>query len=388
MPLRLIQRNILAHPLRSLLTFGSVVVAVFLLCVLRATVAGLATSVEESAPNRLWVQSAVSLYVELPLSYESKIAAVDGVEMVTKYQWFGGEYRDEAGFFSQFGVDPDTFLKSYPELEIIDGSYEDFVRTRTGCIIGEDLAASYGWRIGDLVPIIGRIFPRLDGSAWEFTVNAIYRANTTALEPNTLFFHFDYLRESIESGEVPGELAVGVYLVVIAPGRDPTQVMADADALFENGPQRVQTTTEAEFNRQFISMLGNVPALLSSIGGAVLFAIFFAVLNTMLMAGRERIRDVGIMKALGYTDRAVFGTLLLESITLCGAGGLVGVVVALGAESPISGFLAGRVPGFGIDMPTIGMGLGIALGIGILSGTAPGLLASRLSPVRALRMVG
>jgi putative ABC transport system permease protein len=251
-----------------------------------------------------------------------------------------------------------------------------------------DLAASYGWGIGDQVPVLGTIYPRLDGSAWELTVNAIYRTNTAAIEQNTMYFQFDYLRESIESGEVPGELDVGVYLTVIAPGRNPTQVMADVDALFENGPQRVQATTEAEFNRQFISMLGNVPALLSAIGGAVLFAIFFAVLNTMLMAGRERIRDVGIMKALGYTDRAVFGTLLMEAILLCGAGGLLGLGAAIGAETSIARLLAGRVPGFGIDMPTIWMGLGIALGIGALSGVIPGWLASRLSPVRALRMTG
>ena len=104
MPYRLVFRNILAHPLRSLLTFSSVVVAVLLLCLLRATVDSMASAVEEASPDRLWVQSAVSLYVDLPMAYEQKISAVDGVDMVTKFQYFGGFYQDPSNFFMQFAL--------------------------------------------------------------------------------------------------------------------------------------------------------------------------------------------------------------------------------------------------------------------------------------------
>ena len=79
MPIRLILRNILAHPLRSMLTGGSVFVAVFLLCVLSATTKALTSTVENAATNRLWVQSAVSLFVDLPLSYGPKIREVESV---------------------------------------------------------------------------------------------------------------------------------------------------------------------------------------------------------------------------------------------------------------------------------------------------------------------
>ncbi len=386
MPLRLVLRNILAHPLRSSMTTGSVILAVFLLCMLRAMVAGLSSTVEEASNKRLWVQSAVSLYVNLPLSYTSKIAAVDGAKMVTRHNWFGGIYQDESNFFGQFAVDPDTLLKSYPEMAIVEGSYQDFVSTRTGCIIGTDLAATYDWQVGDRIPLIGTIYPRLGGDAWEFTVSAIYGSSTPAIDRNRMYFQFDYLMEAIEVGDSVGDMEVGMFLIVVEDGHDATQVMADVDGLFENGPQRVQTTTDAEFNRQFVSMLGDIPLLLATIGGAVLFAIFFAVLNTMLMAGRERMRDVGIMKALGFTDGVVFATLLFEALFLCVIGGLLGLGAAVLAEDQVSRFIGPQLGGFEISATTMLMGMGIALGVGLLSGAVPGWLASRLHPVRALRM--
>ena len=82
MPIKLMLRNVLAHPLRALLTIGSVMVAVFLITLLHAAVAGLDATLQQASANRLLVQSAVSLFVDLPLSYQQKIAAVKGVEAI------------------------------------------------------------------------------------------------------------------------------------------------------------------------------------------------------------------------------------------------------------------------------------------------------------------
>ncbi len=384
MTFKLVLRNLLAHPWRTSLTLASMLVAVFLLCLLQAGVSGLGNVVQQAATNRLLVQSAVSLFVDLPLSYEAKIRNVDGIEWVCKWQWFGGKYRDES-FFAQFGIDPETFLRSYPEIYISDGSYEEFQQTRTGCLIGQDLANKFGWRVGDHVPITGKLFPRTDGAAWDFTVKGIYRSKTTTIDQQTMYFHFDYLREALEQGLAPGEPEVGVYMLKLAPGTDPTAVMAAVDLLFENGPQRVQTTTEAEFNRQFITMMGNIPLMLNSIGGAVLFAVFFAVLNTMLMAGRQRTRDIGVMKALGFTDAAVFRGLLAESLVLCVTGGLLGIGLATAAAGALQPVVSQMLPGFEIGASTMLTGMGISVAVGIIAGAAPGWYASRLAPVAALR---
>ncbi len=205
MPLLLLWRNLLTHPIRSVLTVGSVGVAVFLICLLHAAVSGLSRTLEAAASNRLFVQSAVSLFVDLPLSYQQKLASVPGIEAICKWQWFGGRYEQEkGGFFAQFGIDPENFLPSYPELSIAEGSYEEFKARRNACIVGKDLMIRYGWKVGQTVPIMGTIFTRLDGSAWEFQIAGVYVSNTTAIDQQTMYFHFDYLREAIESGGARG----------------------------------------------------------------------------------------------------------------------------------------------------------------------------------------
>jgi putative ABC transport system permease protein len=387
MPLRLLWRNLLAHPIRAALTIGSVAVAVLLVSFLDAFVRGFSAGVDLAAQNRLVVMSQVSLFVDLPLAYEQKIAQVPGVANTCKFQWFGGTHRDRGGFFAQFGVDPTNFRTTYPEVGIVDGDYAVFEQRRDTCLIGRGLAAQYGWKIGDNIPLTSALYPRGRGGddAWTFTVAAIYEAKVKSFDEQTMYFHFDCLREALEQGVAQGQAGVGVYSVRLQPGAHAETVMGAVDALFENGPQKVRTTTEAEFNRQFVSMMGNVPLLLRSIGGAVLFAIFFAVLNTMMMAGRERTRDLGIMKALGFGDSAVALLLLGESLLLTTLGGLLGALLAVISAPGVMPFVAGMAPGFAIDLRVVLQGLGLAALVGLASGLLPGLRAARLVPVRALR---
>lgn len=390
MPLRLLWRNLLGHPIRPLLTVLSVAVALALLCILDATARGFGAAVDLAAQNRLVVMSQVSLFVDLPLAYEAKMRNVAGVADITKFQWFGGFFGDRSGFFAQFAVDADRLQKIYPEVGIVDGSFDDFQGQRDACVLGKGLAERFGWKVGDTVPLISSLFPRGTSGVepWAFTVRAIYAPTRKNLDDQTMFFHFDYLRESLEQGAAQGPGGVGTYTIQLADGAHAETVMADVDALFENGPQRVRTTTEAEFNRQFMSMMGNIPLLLRSIGGAVLFAIFFAVLNTMLMAGRERTRDLGILKAIGFTNGRLACLLVAESLALVAFGAIAGVLLAKLFEVGMAPFVSAWAPGFSIDAAVLAQGLGLCLLLGVVSGLAPGLRAARLRPVTALREDG
>jgi putative ABC transport system permease protein len=332
------------------------------------------------------VQSAVSLFINLPDSYEAKIETVPGVAKAIRFQWFGGIYQDPSNFFGQFAVDAADWLESYPEVEIVDGSLQDWQATRTSCVIGQDLANRFGWRIGDKAPLLGSIFPMRDGSAWEFTVAGIYRSSASYVDQATMFFHFDYLYEVLEQGLTTGPRGVGVFLAQLQPTANPDAVIADIEGLFANGPQRVRATTEAEFTRQFVSMLGSVPTLLLSIGGGVLFAIFFAVLNTMLMAARERTRDIGILKALGFADGRIAAMLPVESLLICLVGGAIGVGLAVLAEQPLWSMMCQfGIPGVQMAGGVIAQGLLLAAAVGLLAGVLPALRARRMRPVIALR---
>ena len=383
--LKLVWRNLLRRRLRTFLTVASLVVAFFLLCTLRTLVTTIQAGTEAASASRLIVQSAVSLFVDLPLSYQNKIQAVPGIERISKWQWFGGYYQEERNRFAQFAVDPEQTLAIYPEMEIIAGSKEAFYNQRRGALVGEGLVEQYGWEVGRPVQILPELFPHPDGPgvAWEFEVAAVYHPTAPNFDPNMMMFHWDYFEETVksDSGEAPG---VGTYILSLEPGADPTAVMGSVDGLFEKGPQRVQTTSESEFQKQFVSMLGNVPFFVSTIGGGVLAAILLAVVNTMLMAGREQTRDIGILKALGFTDSDAVRLLAMQSMLLCLVGGGLGLGLALLTESSIASALGSMFPGYQVRPQTLALGAAVAVSLGLFAGVAPAWRAARLDTVDAM----
>lgn len=385
MPWRLVFRNITKHWMRSTLTVGSLLLAIFLLCLLRSLVVALDAGVRASAVDRLVVQSSVSLFVYLPESYESKIAEVDGVATVCRWNWFGGYYQEPSNFFAQFATDVDDFLVAYPEVEVVEGSVEEFKKERQACLVGADTAERFGFKVGDNVPIIGALFPRTDGEPWNFKVAGIYRSKKTNVDNATIFFHTEYLEKTLESGEADGPRGVGIFVVRLEPGADRVAVAGAIDDLFSGGPQRTQTNTEAEFQAQFVSMVGNVPLFVSSIGGGVMIAILLAALNTMLMAAREQTRDVGVLKALGFSDGTVFGMMLAQSFVLCGLGGALGIVLAMLTEPVLVYFLSTTFPGYAVTGETLQMAVAVTVGIGVFAGIAPALRARKLEVISALR---
>lgn len=382
---KLVWRNLLRRKLRTVLTIASLVVALFLLCTLRTLVTTIAAGSEAASGMRLVVQSAVSLFVDLPLSYQAKIEGVDGIERVCKWQWFGGYYQEERNQFAQFAVDPEQALAIYPEMELIEGSAESFLSNRRGALVGEGLIDRFGWKLGDTVPIIPTIFPHPDGDgvAWEFEVAAIYRPTQRNFDAGMILFHWDYFEKTLESGP-DGSPSVGTYVLKLEPGAEATTVARTVDALFAGGPQRVQTTSEAEFQAQFVSMMGNIPFFVSTIGGGVLAAILLAVVNTMLMSGREQTRDIGILKALGFTDAATMRLLAMQSVLLCVIGGGLGLLFANRTEAGIAKAMGAFFPGYKVEPETYLLGAAITLGMGVFAGLAPAWRAGKLRTVEAL----
>lgn len=386
-PFRLVVKNLVKHPLRSALTVLSLMVAVFLLSTLRTFVVSLNAGVEQAKTNRLMVQSAVSLFVYLPDTYKAKLREVEGVEEIVRWNWFGGYYQDESNFFGQFGTDPAALLEVYDEIEVIEGSAEDFVGQRTACMIGQATAKKFGFEIGQTIPLVGVLFRRTDGQPWGFKLAAIYRATQKTMDDQTMFFHADYMRESLDQGEATGPSGVSVYVLKTAPGADTTEIMRSVDELYENGPQAVQTTTEAEFNAQFATMVGNIPLFVNAIGLGVFASILLAALNTMLMAAREQTRDVGVLKALGFTDFAVFVVMLSQSLFLCALGGALGIGVAILMDPFVATVVSMMLPTYSVTFDTLALGGVMALGVGFVAGIAPAWRARNLKVVDALSAV-
>jgi putative ABC transport system permease protein len=376
--LGLILRNAWRSKVRTLLTVFSTGVALFLFCMLRTVVTSLDASVDVADASRLVVRRSISLIFPLPLSYRDRLQQLDGVTGVTWANWFGGRYpADERGFFAQFGVDADTYFGLYPELEISPQELRAFQLERSACIVGSKLAQRYGWKVGQNVTLRGDIYP----GDWQFTVRGIYEPRTPDVDATTLYFQWKYLDESQEP-ENRGQ--VGVYILKLADPDAAARTAAAVDALFANSAAETRTETEKAFQLGFITMMGNIRGAVRIVSIFVLAGFFLVAVNTMMMAARERTREIAVMKTLGFDDGLVLRLVMVESTLLSLLGGLLGCLGALGVFGLMS-MGGGIFATFNVKPSTVGIGLGIALAMGALSGVVPALAASRLRVVEALR---
>ena len=138
---------------RTLLTIMSVAIAVFLFASLRAVLDGFNAAAEASSSTRIVTQRATSLFFSMPSSHAETIKSTPGVEALTWANWFGGVYKDPQNFFAQFAVDPESYLRLYPEVELTPEERTAFLQDRTGCIVGDGLAKRFGFKVGDKITL-------------------------------------------------------------------------------------------------------------------------------------------------------------------------------------------------------------------------------------------
>ncbi len=316
--LPLVVKNSLRSRRRTILTVLSIAASLCLLGVLGALYHMFFLSQEtDQQALRLVVRNRVSLARPLPLYYRRKIKQVPGVREVMVFQWFGGTYkdsRDMKNFFPRFAVDADKLFAVYPEYVTPPEQQRDFLRERTACLVGRKLADRLGFHLGERITIKGDIYP-VD---LELTIRGIYESSR---DNENLFFHNDYLREAMAGPR--GEM-VGTFAIRVERAEDVPAVAEAVDAMFRNATMQTKTETEKQFELSFLSFLGNVKLFLLAICGAVTFAILLVSGNTMAMSVRERVREVGILKTLGFTRGAILTMIVGESIFIPLVGGLFG----------------------------------------------------------------
>ena len=380
--LGLIWRSAWRKKARTTLTILSVLVAFMLFFLLNAigkALTGGGATIESA--NRLVVIHKVSLINPLPVSYLNKIAAVPGVAKVAHATWFGGYYQEPRQQFGQFPIVAEDYLAIYPELEIPEDQLRSFMTNRTGAIVGQSLAETYGFEVGDRIPLQA-MWPRQDGSqTWEFDIEGIMTNSSTGGSDALFLFHYDYFEES----RLWGKGTVGWYVITLAEGANPVEVANAVDAQFENSPAETETSTEDAFARSFTEQMGNIALIVQLILGAVFFTLLLVTGNTMAQSVRERIGELAVLKTVGFQDRTVLGIVLGESIMIILIGGGLGYLAGAGLAAAASGFFSATMGvSLGVGAESIALGVAIMLTTGILAGIFPALHAMRLTIVDAL----
>ena len=389
--MKLLFKNLLRKPLRTLLTVFGVAVALFLFCFLESVLNAFNAGVAMADASRLVVQAKESLTFLLPMSHQSAIEQIKGVKNSAGAVWFGGPYEEPTPdgikrheFFAQFAMDLERELPMYPEVKIEPDQLKALMADQGGCLIGTKLAERIHKKIGDRMVIPAAIWSKRDGGPWEFTVRAIYTSDSPTFDQTIMYFHLKYFDEAREFGKG----MVGIYIVSIDDPNNYQAIANEIDTRFANSPYETHTMTEKAFNMQFVSMMGNLQLLLRSIGSAVVLTMLLISANTMMMSARERTREMGILKSIGFTDWHVFRLLVGESLLIALLGAVFGagsawIIINLFHFNPKPDFF----PVFYVPADSLGISVVIAMVTGFISGLVPAISGMRLKAAHALRSV-
>jgi putative ABC transport system permease protein len=376
--LHLILVNLRRKKMRTALTVGSFVVALFLFGILITIKSALSSGVDVAGANRLVVRNRVSLIQPLPIAYRERILQVPHAKDVTFATWFGGYYQDMKNFFPNFAIDVESYRRVYPEYKFPEEDWRAFVEDREGCVISPPLAKKFGWKIGDRIPLEATIW----AGTWELNVRAIYKTERRELTSPELWFHYDYLdeRRTFFKG------LVGWYVVKVDDPANAVQVAAAIDDRFANSPWETKTETEKAFAAGFANQIGNIRLLMLSIGSVVFFTLLLVTGNTMASAVRERTNELAVLKTVGMNDPTVLSLVMAEAVIVAAIGGGVGLFLAklfTLRGDPTGGML----PNFYLAPRSLVLGFALAIAAGAAAGILPAMGAMRLKIVDALRRV-
>jgi putative ABC transport system permease protein len=371
--------NLRRKPLRTGLTLACIVVAFLLFGLLKTLQGALELGADLAGVDRLVTMHRMTLIQLFPRSYLNRIDAVEGVTSAVSFNWLGGTFQDERNQVAAQATDPDRFFQVYPEYKLPDEQKADWIADRGSMIVGKAVAARYGWKLGDIVPIRSSFYRRADGSnSWDFRIAGIYDAGNG--DNSSLYFHWNYLNQSI--GE-PNQIGFVVLRV-----RDPArlrEVASQIDGQFANSPAETKTDTERAFIQGFANQMGDIGAIVTAVVSAVFFTILLVAGNTMAQSVRERTNELAVLKTLGFPSGAVAGMVLGEALVITALGGAIGLGLATLFAQAMSASLQQFFPVIGVPPDTYVAGAMLVVVLALLAALLPSIEAGRLKITEALR---
>ncbi len=382
--LHLIWAALFRRKTRTILTLVSIIAAFLLFGMLDAV----RTSFNQAGQSangaqRLQTGSKLSFIQTLPQSLEQQIAQVPGVKMVTYANWFGGAYQDPHNQVFSFAVEP-NYIDLYPEIEVNPAERKAFDDTRTGVLVGEALAKRFNWKVGDKIPLQSTIFPNRQGSKnWTFDIVGILHSKdkkSGGFYDQMLLLHWKYFDETTPFNR--GQ--VGWYVTRVSDVNQADRVAKAIDAISANSDHETRTQTEQAATANWMKQLADIGLIVGSIMGAVFFTLLLLAGNTMMQAVRERTSELAVLKTIGFSNHAVLGIVLAESVLLLLLGGVIGLAIASLIIPAISAGSGGM-----LNLPVVGasswiLGVVLMIAIGLLVGALPAIRAMRLNIVDAL----
>jgi putative ABC transport system permease protein len=368
-------KNLTRNRLRSLLTILGVAAGMFLYASVQTMQHSLSRATETSAADTTLVVYRENRFCpstsRLPEHYLSTIERMPGVRQVIPIQIAVNNCGASLDVITFRGVPPETLKNYNPNIKVIAGSYDDFVKRSDGALVGQHFANRRGLSPGDKFEAVGV----------NVTVAGIISSDSPQDE-NVAYVHLPFLQQASRVG-----LGVVTQFNVKVKSADQLQPIAQQiDETFKADQQPTNTRPEkaffAETAKQMIELIGFTRWL----GLGAVFAVLGLVANAVLLIVRGRVKETAIFQTLGFSRLAIGFMVITEGILLGLIGGLIGVIGAmsffhfksftLGNE----GLTLALSPSAGVTLS----GLGMAIALGLLASLYPAWKATSRPLVQSL----
>ncbi len=378
-------RNTLRNKFRTLMTVSGGAVAVIAFLLLRRVLHAWSIGSEYAAKDRLATRSKVSFVIPLPKHYIDQVSAVPGVKASTYMNWFGAKLAAHPDdFFANMAV-ADNIFDVYTEVKVSPEELARWKADKTGAIVGDNIAAKYGWKVGDTVVLQGTIYP----GDWKFTVDGIYKVPAQSAVPRTNFwFHWGYLNDA---ANVRQKDKIGWVVSTISDVSQSAAICDRIDKLFDDSDLQTATMSEQALNNSFLAGISAVLQALDLVSVIILLIMMLLLGNTIAMGVRERTTEYGVLRALGFQPGHVRAFIVGEALTLSLLSALLGLLLAVPIVSGMGAWLEQNMgqffPVFRIPPLAAAAAVALTLGLGALASLLPAVRAGQLQVTEALRRI-
>ncbi|MFH1751934.1 MAG: FtsX-like permease family protein [archaeon] len=230
-------------------------------------------------------------------------------------------------------------------------------------IIGSAIAENYDKFVGNNIKVNGK----------KFKIKGIFSADTSLME-NAIVMSIDDARELVSfSADEVSMLTVEL----VDPSQD-SKIATLIDFRFDE----LDATTSSDLSKQFGDLLGNFRLVVFLIAAVSAVVAGIGIINTMLMSVMERFKEIGALKAVGWTDWNVMQMILYESLFLGVLGGLAGIAFGYAGAFALEEFVGLTT----LVSPMLVLQVFLfAVGLGLFGGLYPAYHASKMDPIQALR---
>lgn len=369
-------KQISRHRLRTALTLAGIASGIFLFTAVETMQSSLRHATEAGAADTTLVVYRENRFCpstsRLPEHYIEEIRSLPGVREAIPVQIVVNNCGASLDIIAFRGVPPSDLPKYNPDLEVIAGSLEDWMRRDDAALLGENFARRRALKPGDQFEAVGvRVH-----------IAGIVRS-PLAQDNNVAYVHLPFLQQASRIGLG----TVTQFNVRVDSAEKLEPVAARIDEVFASDAEPTDTRPEKAFFAQTGKDLIEIIGFTRWLGVGAVFAVLGLVANSLLLAARGRVRESAILQTLGYQSGAIGLLMLWEGLLLGFAGGALGSVSAglflhwkrftFGSE----GLTLALTPSLGVTLT----GLSLAMVLGLVASLWPARVASLHPIVSSLR---